>query len=86
MWERGSVIGSADSLVLIAIVVIICYGWRRLPGAMRDLGRARRILKSEVQAARDEVPLPPKRTIPGETVRPGETDPKNRTGGSNRGR
>jgi Sec-independent protein translocase protein TatA len=55
--------GRAESVVLIVVLGAIFFGWRRLPGAMRDLGRARRILKAEAQALRDDVPLPPKRTI-----------------------
>lgn len=55
--------GRAESLVLIVAFAAIVFGWRRLPGAMRDLGKARRILKAEAQALRDDVPLPPKRTI-----------------------
>jgi Sec-independent protein translocase protein TatA len=56
-------LGRAESLVLIVVLGAIVFGWRRLPGAMRDIGKARRILKSETQALRDDVPLPPKRTI-----------------------
>lgn len=52
-----------ESLFLIILVGLLLYGWRRLPGAMRDLGRARRILKSEAQALRDDVPLPERRVI-----------------------
>jgi Sec-independent protein translocase protein TatA len=52
-----------ESLFLIILVGLLLYGWRRLPGAMRDLGRARRILKSEAQALRDDVPLPRRRVV-----------------------
>lgn len=61
----------AESLVLIIVAGLLLFGWRRVPGAMRDLGRSRRILRSEVQALRDDVPLPPKRTVEGEVVAPG---------------
>jgi Sec-independent protein translocase protein TatA len=53
----------AEGVVLVVVIGTILFGWKRLPGAMRDLGRSRRILKAEVQALRDDVPLPPKRTI-----------------------
>jgi Sec-independent protein translocase protein TatA len=53
----------AEGLFLVVAIGLILFGWKRLPGAMRDLGRARRILKSEAQALRDNVPLPQKRTI-----------------------
>jgi Sec-independent protein translocase protein TatA len=52
-----------ESLFLIILVGLLLYGWKRLPGAMRDLGRARRILKSEAQALRDDVPLPRRRVV-----------------------
>ena len=52
-----------ESIFLIVIVGLLLFGWKRLPGAMRDLGRARRILKSEAQALRDDVPLPRRRVV-----------------------
>jgi Sec-independent protein translocase protein TatA len=52
-----------ESLFLIIVAGLVLYGWKRLPGAMRDLGRARRILKSEAQALRDDVPLPKRRVV-----------------------
>jgi Sec-independent protein translocase protein TatA len=53
----------AEGLFLLIAIGLVLFGWRRLPNAMRDLGRTRRILKAEAQALRDDVPLPPKRTI-----------------------
>ena len=53
----------AEGLFLLVVVGLVLFGWKRLPGAMRDLGRARRILKAEAQALRDNVPPPRKRTI-----------------------
>jgi len=61
--EGRQMLGRAESLVLIVVLAAVAFGWRRLPGAMRDLGKARRILKAEAQALRDDVPMPPKRTI-----------------------
>lgn len=61
----------AEGLFLIIVLGLLFFGWKRLPNAMRDLGRTRRILKSEAQALRDDVPVPPKRTIaaePGDVV------------------
>jgi hypothetical protein len=55
--------GRVESLFVIVALGLIAFGWRRLPGAMRDLGKARRVLKSEMQALRDDVPPPPRRTI-----------------------
>jgi len=53
----------AEGLTLLVAIGLVLFGWKRLPGAMRDLGRTRRILKAEVQALRDDVPPPEKRTI-----------------------
>jgi TatA/E family protein of Tat protein translocase len=52
-----------ESIFLIVLVGLLLFGWKRLPEAMRDLGRARRILKSEAQALRDDVPLPRRRVV-----------------------
>ncbi|MGH6657399.1 MAG: twin-arginine translocase TatA/TatE family subunit [Actinocrinis sp.] len=64
----------AEGVFLLIALGLILFGWRRLPNAMRDLGRTRRILKAEAQALRDDVPPPPRRTVvaePGEvTERP----------------
>jgi sec-independent protein translocase protein TatA len=67
-------VGRAESLVIIAVLGMAFFGYKRIPGAMRDLGKARRILKSEAQALRDDVPVPPKRVIvaePGDVVERG---------------
>ncbi len=53
----------AEGLFLIIALGLVIFGWKRLPDAMRNLGKSRRILKAEAQALRDDVPLPPKRTI-----------------------
>lgn len=53
----------AEGLFLIIVLGLVFFGWKRLPNAMRDLGKTRRILKAESQALRDDVPVPPKRTI-----------------------
>ena len=61
----------AEGLFLIIALGLVFFGWKRLPDAMRNLGRTRRILKAEAQALRDDVPVPPKRTImadPGDVV------------------
>jgi Sec-independent protein translocase protein TatA len=53
----------AEGLFLVIVLGLVFFGWKRLPNAMRDLGKTRRILKAESQALRDDVPVPPKRTI-----------------------
>lgn len=53
----------AEGLFVIIVLGLVFFGWKRLPDAMRNLGKSRRILKAEAQALRDDVPVPPKRTI-----------------------
>ena len=54
-----------EALFVIVVAGLLMYGWKkkRLPGAMRDLRKARRILKAESQALRDDVPLPKRRVV-----------------------
>ena len=35
-------------LVLIAVVILVLFGWKKLPDAARSVGRSMRIFKSEV--------------------------------------
>ncbi len=45
-------------LLIIAAVLLVLFGARRLPDAARSLGRSARILRSEVREfSRDESPL-----------------------------
>ncbi|KUN22025.1 hypothetical protein AQJ23_28650 [Streptomyces antibioticus] len=41
-------------LLIVAIVVIVLFGSKKLPDTARALGRSMRILKSEAQAMKDE--------------------------------
>jgi TatA/E family protein of Tat protein translocase len=61
--EPQPMVLSPESLFVIVVVGLLLYGWKRLPGAMRDIGKARRILKAESQALRDDVPLPKRRVV-----------------------
>ncbi|PKW25342.1 Sec-independent protein translocase subunit TatA [Phycicoccus duodecadis] len=35
-------------IIIIAVLVIVIFGWKRLPDAARSLGRSARVFKSEV--------------------------------------
>jgi Sec-independent protein translocase protein TatA len=61
--ELQPMVFSPESLFVVVVVGLLLYGWKRLPGAMRDIGKARRILKAESQALRDDVPLPKRRVV-----------------------
>jgi sec-independent protein translocase protein TatA len=41
-------------LLIIAVLIILLFGARRLPDAARGLGQSLRILKKETQGLRDE--------------------------------
>ena len=41
-------------LVLIAVVILVLFGWKKLPDAARSVGRSMRIFKSEVKEMRRE--------------------------------
>ena len=41
-------------LLIVAIVVIVLFGSRKLPDTARALGKSMRILKSEAKAMKDE--------------------------------
>lgn len=66
-------LGRGFELFILIIAALLLFGYRRLPGAVRQLGKATRILKSEVRAMNDDVPLPEPRTI---RARPDEVSEK----------
>jgi sec-independent protein translocase protein TatA len=43
-------------ILIIAIVIIVLFGSRKLPEAARSLGKSMRILKTEVQSLHDDEP------------------------------
>ena len=40
--------------VILAVVIVLLFGAKRLPDAARSLGRSMRILKSEVRTMKDD--------------------------------
>jgi len=46
-------------LLVVAIVVIVLFGSKKLPDTARALGKSMRILKSEAKAMKDENPAAP---------------------------
>ena len=60
-------------LVLVLIVVIL-FGWKKLPDAARSLGRSARILKSEL-ADDDHKSSASSQTVPGQTQPPAGAAP-----------
>ncbi|MDX2677426.1 Sec-independent protein translocase subunit TatA [Streptomyces soliscabiei] len=41
-------------LLIVAIVILVVFGSKRLPDAARGLGKSMRILKSEAQAMKED--------------------------------
>jgi sec-independent protein translocase protein TatA len=46
-------------IVIVAIVIIVMFGSRKLPDAARSLGHSMRILKKEVSSMHDDEPSAP---------------------------
>src|SRR5258708_15753303 len=46
-------------IVIVAIVIIVMFGSRKLPDAARSLGKSMRILKTEVSKMHDDEPSAP---------------------------
>jgi sec-independent protein translocase protein TatA len=61
-------------LVVLALVVVALFGYKRMPDAARSLGRSMRIFKSEIDEMKKDEPTKPSAassdTVKGETVRP----------------
>ena len=50
----GDLFDSPWKILIVAIVIIVLFGSRKLPDAARSLGKSMRILKSEVQGLHDD--------------------------------
>jgi sec-independent protein translocase protein TatA len=61
----------APEIIIIAVLLILIFGWKRLPDAARSLGRSMRVFKSEVgEMKQDGRSAASSETVRGETVRP----------------
>src|SRR5687768_2706741 len=64
----------APEIIIIAVLLILILGWKRLPDAARSLGRSMRVFKSEVnEMKQDGKSAASGETVKGETVRPEPT-------------
>jgi sec-independent protein translocase protein TatA len=50
----GDLFDSPWKILIVAIVIIVLFGSRKLPDAARSLGKSMRILKTEVSALHEE--------------------------------
>jgi sec-independent protein translocase protein TatA len=69
----GSGLIKPQHILILILVVVILFGWKKLPDAARSLGRSMRIFKSEVEEMKkDGKPGPSAAssdTVKGETVK-----------------
>jgi sec-independent protein translocase protein TatA len=54
----GDLFDSPLKVAIIAILIIVLFGARKLPEAARSLGKSMRILKTEVQGLHEDDPAP----------------------------
>ena len=74
-------------IIIVAVLIIVIFGWKKLPDAARSLGRSARILKAELregaatptsdeQSRPEQRPAPaPPREAPRGELRDGSTAP-----------
>jgi sec-independent protein translocase protein TatA len=55
----GDLFDSPWKILIVAVVIIVLFGSRKLPDAARSLGKSMRILKTEVQGMHDDEPVAP---------------------------
>jgi sec-independent protein translocase protein TatA len=55
----GDLFDSPWKILIVALVIIVLFGSRKLPQAARSLGQSMRILKTEVQGLHEDEPASP---------------------------
>jgi len=55
----GDLLDSPWKILIVALVIIVLFGSKKLPSAARSLGQSMRILKKEVQGLHEDEPEPP---------------------------
>ena len=54
----GDLFDSPWKILIVAVVLIVLFGSKKLPHAARSLGQSMRILKTEVQGLHEDEPGP----------------------------
>ena len=54
----GDLFDSTWKILIVALVIIVLFGSKKLPAAARSLGQSMRILKKEVHALHEDEPEP----------------------------
>ena len=60
----GDLFDSPWKILIVAVVLIVVFGSKKLPDAARSLGRSMRILKSEVSSLHEDEPELPRTEQP----------------------
>ena len=60
----GGLFDSPWKILIVAVVLIVLFGSRKLPDAARSLGKSMRILKSEVSRLHEDDPELPRTQQP----------------------
>lgn len=72
----------APELIVLALVVVVLFGWKKLPDMARSLGRSARVFKSEVNEMKQdgksdtETSEASQTTVHGDVVNPVQTPPQ----------
>jgi sec-independent protein translocase protein TatA len=69
-------------VIVLLLVVVVLFGYKRLPDAARSMGRSMRIFKSEVDSMRhddDKKPPTPTEPLTGRIVEPTDVREDTRT-------
>ena len=69
----GNLFDRPTHLLILIVVVVALFGWKKMPDAARSLGRSMRIFKSEMEEMKKDGPASSAAssdTVKGETVRP----------------
>jgi sec-independent protein translocase protein TatA len=68
----GDLFDSPWKILIVAVVIIVLFGSKKLPSAARSLGQSMRILKKEVQGLHEDEPEP--RPLGGQAAVPAGMD------------
>ncbi|MCW2621755.1 MAG: tatA [Frankiales bacterium] len=55
-------------LILVVLVIVLLFGYKKLPDATRSIGRSMRIFKSEVKGMKEDDPAVPTTTTTAEVT------------------
>ena len=62
-------------ILIVAVLIIVLFGSRKLPEAARSLGKSMRILKTEVQGLHEDNETQTTHTAPAQTAAPAQIAP-----------